>query len=71
MIIYRKLLYCTVIFFKIKQFKDKKKLFIKYSEFSIGIRLVLRARCGYEFNDHVAQAVNRIEKDCPECCPCC
>jgi len=43
----------------------------KYPEFSIGLRWVLRARCGYKFDARLAKAAKMIEENCPERCSCC
>jgi hypothetical protein len=47
--------------------REYLKLNYKYSEFSIGFRWVLSARCGYKFDVRVAKAAKMIEERCP-CC---
>ena len=51
--------------------REYLKLNYKYSEFSIGFRWVLRARCGYKFDARVAKTAKVIEEDCPKRCPYC
>lgn len=43
----------------------------EFPNINLGIKWIIRLRCGYEYNSKIAFKSQRVLKECPSYCPCC
>ena len=56
------------------KFCDSKHIIMlgyEYPHINLGIKWIIRLRCGYIYNSKIAYKSGKVSKECPSYCPCC
>ncbi|ORX82991.1 hypothetical protein BCR32DRAFT_278454 [Anaeromyces robustus] len=57
--------------YKFCDYKHIIMLGYEYLHINLGIKWIIRLRCGYVYNSKIIFKSGKVSKDCPSYCPCC